>query len=150
MEIVLLNFLILWCQRSLKIKNFSVELIYNLIYFSAEIRNFISGWCVVEKWTKIQRLPFPLSFELKRRVLLFFSQCFKNMVLCSLWGLFAYPKEMHLESHNVHRKNNTAEGNQRMPKGERPREKPSSYKSTKIGTEMQTLIELKSPQNSLL
>ena len=93
MEIVLLNFLILWCQRSLKIKNFSVELIYNLIYFSAEIRNFISGWCVVEKWTKIQRLPFPLSFELKRRVLLFFSQCFKNMVLCSLWGLFAYPKE---------------------------------------------------------
>ena len=53
--------------------------------------------------------------------------------------LFAYPKEMHLESHNVHRKNNTAEGNQRMPKGERPREKPSSYKSTKIGTEMQTI-----------
>lgn len=50
--------------------------------------------------------------------------------------LFAYPKEMYLESHNEHRKKNTAEGNQRMPKGEGPREKPRSYKSIKIGTEM--------------
>ena len=56
----------------------------------------------------------------------------------------------HLEGQAIHRKNNTSEGNQRVTVGGRLRERPSSHTSMKAGTEMQTVVKLKSPQNPLL
>lgn len=83
----------MWCHRNLKIKHFSVELIDNPIYFF--IRNYKLNVRLMcnGKINKSSKVSLSSKFCVEKQDLIFFYAHPENMLLCSLWGLLAHPKE---------------------------------------------------------